>query len=124
MNELANKQKCLIQRNGVQIWLDDEKAEKLQSILSAITEHKFIQFDGRTINTADCTGIYLPVDMNDMVRRKNGQYKCNIGNGIWHERGAVCDCRMQPKSFVPEPEYKKLDFDPVEVMTKAMNDEL
>jgi len=117
MNELANKQKCLIQRNGVQIWLDDEKAEKLQQILSAITEHKFIQFDGRTINTADCTGIYLPIDMDDMSKRKNGQWQCN--KGTWHDKSSKCECRTEPKVFVDKTEYKKLDFDPAEVMRKA-----
>lgn len=91
MTKLAKQQKCLIQRNGVQIWLDHEKAEKLQAILQNINEHKFIDFDGRTINTADCTGVYLPEDIENMTNRKNGRWMCNGGN--WHHRSeGGCSC--------------------------------
>ena len=61
--EITKKQKCLIQRNGIEIWLDEDKANALQQILDNITEHKFIRFNGRSINTADCTGVYLPEDI-------------------------------------------------------------
>ena len=45
---------------------------------------------GRSINTADCTGVYLPEDMQDLTRRKNGQWKCK--ENYWHDKGIKCDC--------------------------------
>ena len=92
--EITKKQKCLIQRNGIEIWLDEDKANALQQILDNITEHKFIRFNGRSINTADCTGVYLPEDIEDLKWRKNGYWKCN--NSIWHPKGVSI-----PKNTVP-----------------------
>jgi len=102
--ELSKPQKCLIQRNGVEIWLDNEKANKLQIILNNITEHKFVEFEGRTINTADCTGVYLSKDMEELTHRKNGQWQCNYGT--WHNKNERCECGRIPSKFSNEPELK------------------
>jgi len=89
-NKIAKQQLCLIQRNGVQIWIDAEKAKKLQTILANITDHKFIQFDGRTINTADCTGVYLPEDIENLRQQNNGMRQCQ--HGKWHSKNEQCNC--------------------------------
>jgi len=105
--EITKKQKCLIQRNGIEIWLDEDKANALQQILDNITEHKFIRFNGRSINTADCTGVYLPEDIEDLKWRKNGYWKCD--NGIWHPKGELCDCSRMSRAQA-EPEPIKINF--------------
>jgi hypothetical protein len=92
MNQaITNPQKCVVMRNGVELWLDKSLAAKLQAILENATEHKFITFEGRTINTADCTGVYLAQDMEAQARRKSGQWQCRVGT--WHDKGEACNCQ-------------------------------
>ena len=67
------------------IWMDEEKADKLSELLLNLKTNCFINYDGRSINTADCTGIYLPEDISNMTRRKNGEWQDM--NGKWHEKG-------------------------------------
>ncbi len=43
------------------------------------------------MNTADIMGIFSPGDMEDMKRRKNGDWVCKFG--IWHGRKEDCACR-------------------------------
>lgn len=77
-------------RNGIEIWIDQEKAESLLAILSEKNAPQFITFEGRLINKADLTGVYLPEDMEEMTFRKNGQWKCRFG--VWHNKGENCGC--------------------------------
>jgi len=56
------KGKSLVMRNGIEILVDEERANKLQDFLVSIKEHKFVQIDGRTINTADLVGIFELAD--------------------------------------------------------------
>lgn len=81
------------------MWLEADRAEKLQAILRNLRDHKFIDFEGRTINTADLSGVYDPIDMADLTRRKNGQWMCGFSN--WHNRKDECLCW--------EDEYKKIE---------------
>ncbi|MDD4411782.1 MAG: hypothetical protein PHO58_04730 [Bacilli bacterium] len=86
--EITKPQKCIVMRNGAEIWIDEDKANELEIILANLKESKFIFSDGRTFNTADISNILLPEDMEDITRRKNGQWKCKYGH--WHERGEQC----------------------------------
>lgn len=82
---------AIVMRNGIEIWAEEEKIRNLQRILTIGKESKFIEIDGETINTADIIGIFLPKTMEELVRRKNGQWKCSWGN--WHEKGERnCGC--------------------------------
>lgn len=90
MNQLSVQLACIQMRSGVEIWLESEKAKKLQIILKEITSHKFIDFESETFNTADVVGIFLATTMEDYTHRKNGQWKCNEGN--WHDKGMKCEC--------------------------------
>lgn len=87
--EIAKKQKCLMIRNNVEVWMDEEKWQKLEFALKN-SIGKFVEIEGRIINTADIVGIFLPADLEDLKRRKNGQWKCEYGN--WHNRGDDCEC--------------------------------
>lgn len=98
--KLVKQQKCIVMRNGVEIWVDLDKADQIEQVLVDLKNHSFIRFEGRYINTADCSGVYLPEDMDDMKRRKNGQWKCKAGN--WHDRFEDCVCLS-----VEEAEVKK-----------------
>ena len=101
--EIANKQKCLMIRNSVEIWMDEEKWEKLEHALKN-SIGKFYDIEGRTINVADIVGIFLPVDLDEMKCRKNGQWKCD--HGQWHNRGETCECYKKKNA---EDQQRKLD---------------
>lgn len=111
MNEIALKQKCVIMRNNVFIWLNDEKSENLKNTLLSISEHKFISIEGRIINTADLTGIYLPEDLNDLYDRKNnrwnGKDEIDVPKYARHKNNETFEIAMTPKDF--ENRKKSLD---------------
>lgn len=75
-------------RSGVEVWLEDSRIEELKKGLRTLTSNKFIEIDDRMINTADITGIFTPEDMQDLTRRKNGEWKCDKGH--WHQRSEQC----------------------------------
>ena len=102
--EITTNLMCIVMRNNIIIWIEKERAEKLYHILPTITQSKFIEFDGRMINTADISGIFTPQDMEDYTRRKNGQWKCDKGN--WHERKEECNC-LTSEQIKRREEYKE-----------------
>lgn len=77
-------------RSGVEIWIENERAQTLQEALMAITQHKFIRFGDQTFNTADIVGVFQATTMEAATRRKNGQTQCK--EGVWHDKGEKCDC--------------------------------
>ena len=89
-NEITKNLMCIQMRSGVEIWMEQERAEKLQVVLQEITGSKFIRFDDQTINTADVVGVFSAANMADHTRRKNGEWKCQ--SNIWHQRGEKCNC--------------------------------
>ncbi len=91
MNELTNKQKVIMLRSGVEIWIEEEYANRLKSILLNSKETKFIEIDNSVINSTDIIGVFSPQELEDATRRKNGQWKHTNGN--WYNRGdKVCQC--------------------------------
>lgn len=91
-NEVSLPQKCVCMRNGVEIWMPvGEKLDRLQAILGSLEAHMFINWEGRSMNTADMVGIFTPEDMEERTRRKNGQRKCKFGE--WHDKDQHCACQ-------------------------------
>lgn len=90
MNELSKSLRCVVMRNGIELWLEADKADSLQHVLLNTTQHKFVKFGERTINTADISGIFVADDMATFTRRKNGEWQC--GKAKWHAKGQQCDC--------------------------------
>lgn len=90
--ELSKNLMCIIMRNGIEIWVEREKSEKIQQVLSQTRESKFVQFEGQMINTADIVGIFNATTVEELTRRKNGQWQCNFHE--WHEKNKKCDCAL------------------------------
>lgn len=92
MNDIAKLQKCLLIRAGIEIWLDEEKWNKLEILLSADKNKlpKFVNLEGRFVNVADIVGIFKPSDLEEKTRRLNGQWRCKYGE--YHDRGDICNC--------------------------------
>lgn len=121
MNELDIKSKCVVFRNGVQIWIPEgEKLEKFQSILGNLQSHMFVNWDGRSMNTADITGVFEPNDMEDMQRRKNGGWKCK--DQTWHDRGEKCTCDRSHTINVQLPEEEPITEEQRQKNVDALNE--
>ncbi len=104
MNELSKNLKCISIRNGVEIWLEHDRAENLIRALENLTDKKFINIDGQIINTSDIVGVFDAVTMADTTRRKNFEWKCK--KGTWHAKNQLCDCSSQAEEFVVPPDER------------------
>jgi len=93
MNKLTKKQMCLVMRNGIEILIDEDKTENFKKILLNTKEHKFIGIDENIINTADLSGLFSPLVMEEKIRRKRGEFKCAWGK--WHVTEDDCNCRAE-----------------------------
>ena len=80
-------------RSGIMIWMEAERIQVLQERLKSDSKNPlpdFIDYEGRSLNRKDMEGVYLPVDIDDWTRRKNGQWQCTVS--AWHDRAEKCDC--------------------------------
>ena len=110
MNELANKQVCVLLRSGLELWIDAAREAELEKVLGD-SNKRFIRINGQLVNPFEVLGVFTPDAMEDRQRRKNGQWKCMKGN--WHEKGEGCGCRTYTQEVVAHVEgvgivkYKK-----------------
>ena len=102
--ELSNPMVCICMRNGVEIWIEASRAIKLMNLLESSNPPQFITFENRFINRADLVGIFTASDMEDVTRKKNGQWKCD--KGTWHDKGERCECRPSAERELIQKRYE------------------
>lgn len=90
--ELSNKNKCLLTREGIEIWITDEQAEKISLIIQSSKENKLIDIGDNTVSVNSISGIYSAKSMEEMRRRKNGQWQCEFCKR-WHDKFEKCGCQ-------------------------------
>src|SRR3990167_2528103 len=91
-NEITKQLMAICIRNGVVLWIEKEKADTLFGVLekNPAGAHRFIQFHGEMLNTADIVGIFEAKTMSELTRRQNGKWACDYGS--WHEKRERCEC--------------------------------
>jgi len=89
-NELQKNQKVVILADGIELWMDEEKADALVAILDKLTFDDNVNWEGRNFTKSMYRGTFLPSDIEDQKRRKNGQWLCKGSN--WHDRFDKCEC--------------------------------
>lgn len=87
--ELSTNLMCVQFRSGVEIWLEKDRADKLQKVLLE-GKNQFIEYDGQVLNRADIVGVFDANTMVEATKRKNGEWKCN--KGVWHQKFQDCGC--------------------------------
>jgi hypothetical protein len=103
MNQLSKNLSCIYIRNGIEIWIEDDRAETLRNVLKSPNAPQFIEYENRIINRADLVGIYSALDMENMTRRKNGEWLCK--SNTWHGRGEKCEClSLQDRKIIENRE--------------------
>lgn len=96
MKELTKNLVCVCIRNGAQIWVESERADNLKKTLNNSEKHRFIEFENEFINSADIIGVFSPEVMEEITRRKNGQWKCKYDK--WHDKFKKCECAIEKMS--------------------------
>lgn len=94
--KMTNPRKCVVLRGGFEVWVDANKAEKLQSTLENLTAHFFVRWEGQSFNTADIVGVFTAEITEERTRRRNGQWQCQQSK--WHDRGEKCFCLPENKN--------------------------
>jgi len=89
MNLPALQERCVIIRGGIEFWVSQESATKLERALKSPTLPRFIEIKGQHVNTYEIVGIFTPEAMEEKRRRANGQWTCKWGK--WHEKSQVCE---------------------------------
>lgn len=102
--ELSKELVCLLLRNGIQFWLEKDRATNLESKLSDKTK-PFFDLDGNIVNKSDVTGIFAATVIEEMTRRKNGQWFCK--EGYWHDRGEKCEDCWSKNAQKRAEEYRR-----------------
>ena len=74
-NELSKSLKCICLRNGVELWIESERLEKI----NFESVGRFLKIDDEIINTADIVGIFTAQTME----RKNKAEKWRMAMSIW-----------------------------------------
>ena len=80
-NELTKNLYCISLRNGVELWIEEDRIENFKKVLET---KRFIEIDNRVINSVDVVGIFLAKDMEDITRKKQGQWKDK--KGVWRDK--------------------------------------
>jgi len=93
--QITKIQKCILLRQDIEIWIDEEKANQIQTLLAGSFNGRFIKVEDRIVNVADISGIFSARDLEDLKRRKLGQWKCDEGK--WHSRTDICNCTEDRK---------------------------
>lgn len=93
--ELTKNLMCIVMRNKVEFWIEEERIKNLINNLETFSEHKFIKINNEIINTADVTGIFSAKRMEDLKleneikdKIKKGEWQCEYN--YWHSRNEEC----------------------------------
>jgi len=87
--EMSKKLMCIVMRNGLEIWKEEDRLIELQRALEN-NKIGFIRVDGNLINSVDIMGICDAKTMNNYQKGKQGTWKCDWGK--WHNKGEQCAC--------------------------------
>lgn len=93
MKELTKSLMCVMMQGGIQLWLEQERVDKLVQHMKGSKD--LVKIDDNYVNPFSIIGIYTAQHMEDINRRRNGEWKCTYNN--WHGKGHVCECKDREK---------------------------
>lgn len=88
--EIATRQKVILMKSGLALWVSEERATKLEEILANSEGHRFIKLDDKMINSAEIDGIYTTEKYDDINKLKEGMRQCSYL--VWHKKREECSC--------------------------------
>jgi len=91
-NEITREQMIISLRNGIEIWVDKDKAiefgEDWVRGLKAT-----VKLEGRYVNTVDIIGIFPVEDLEHLKKERRGMWICKYKH--WHNKNDYCECGRQ-----------------------------
>lgn len=83
---------AVVMMSGVIIWVERARLEKIEELFALPRDKwpQFIEVDGEKVNPSRIEGIFRSSRLEDLQRRKNGQWQCDRGS--WHDRAKKCEC--------------------------------
>jgi hypothetical protein len=85
---------CIELIGGAQIWIDEEKASKLQDVLTNTSGHKFIKINGQIISTSAIRGMFTSDFYEEMDLKRKGYWVCQ--HGKTYKANERCTCNSYP----------------------------
>jgi len=109
MNKLTKDLKCILMRNGVEIWAENDSILILLQKIAKEPSRQLLEYNGEFINTVDIIGIYKAKTIDKMKREKRGQWQCKYGN--WHDKFKECDCKkILEQKTKQELEHQRIEL--------------
>lgn len=89
MNELTDKNYCILIRGGVKTYINEERFKALKNLLLLDNHPKFLQIEEeKIIALGEITAILPASEIEQIERIKLGERKCSCGR--WIPRGKTC----------------------------------
>ncbi|MEO0291491.1 MAG: hypothetical protein ABIM54_00985 [candidate division WOR-3 bacterium] len=86
--EISKNLKCICLKNGVEIWVEEDRIQSLIDNLNALSGDKFIKIGNEIVRSSEIVGIFSAQTMETKERRRMGQWMCKYG--YWHDKGEKC----------------------------------
>jgi len=110
-SDITVPEMCIYLRNGIEIWVERNKAELFGRDLVAGNK-SIVQINGQYINTVEIVGIFDPVYLQELKYRKMGMWKCKFET--WHEREGVCTCYEKQNARKTQEKLESMKLTPEE----------
>ena len=89
--EITNKTKCLLTKQGIEIWIDDNQAEKISELINK-SDVKIFEIEGQTISVWSVEGIFDADYVYRQRKTKAGMWQCEFCKR-WHPKFEECGCQ-------------------------------
>lgn len=119
-NDIAirDERSAIVMKSGLSHLVSKATADRAQEALAAQKAHSFFKIteSNITINTAEIEGIYNREQYDELIRVKQGEWKC--GYGKWHMKKDQCRCldewRKEQKQREREAADREMNREPTE----------
>jgi len=92
MNNLpTNKTKCLLTKQGIEIWISNDQAIKISQLMN-MGDHKNIDIEEEIVSIHNIEGIFNADRIYEQRKRKAGQWQCEYCKR-WHSKFEECGCQ-------------------------------
>ena len=89
--EVTDKTKCIITKQGIEIWVTPDQSEKISELINT-ADIKIIEVEGQTISVFSIEGIFDAAYIYRQRKIKSGQWQCEYC-GRWHPKFEECGCQ-------------------------------
>jgi hypothetical protein len=90
--EITTKTKCILTREGIEIWITPDEVETISLIMQKAPDSKMIDVGDETIRVDRIVGIYSADKIYEQRKRTAGMWQCEFCKR-WHPKFEECGCQ-------------------------------